>query len=216
MSVEAPQKSLPVKDYGLDLVRDMLSVKENGMVRIFACNASLDVFNQPLFMSAARYVKERGAEISLLTGPILVVNEDGFSGLEQLAQENVLKLTQESFISNLDHFHVVEQDEEYKLFLEEVHHPFTVMPRGRFRLNPETFTEWEWQQQARISNNHFDGFVELTVENKRKLPQYYQALHATTGGLNRLVQFSGESSTALTFMTAKDLLDLPIAGEVFS
>lgn len=216
MTVEAPPEKILVEDYGLEVVRDMLSVKRNGRVRILACSAALDVFNQPLFMEAARRIKDRGAEITLFTGPVLVDRGDGFSGPEQLADEHVLTLVQDVALNLINHLHIVDQEEGVKLYLEGVHRSLLVEPRGRFRYNPERFTAWEWQRQTKIFANRFDGFVNLVVETKQKHPAAYQALpiRIKKESLEEIARLSQETHTDLAFLTASQLLDLPIVRQV--
>ncbi len=217
MAVEVPSQWVPVQDYGADMVRDMLSVKDGGKVRILPCSASLDVFNQSSFIDAARTIsKTKAAGITIFTGPVIVTREDGFSGLLQLADEGVLSLVHDSSVSLLNHNHTVEQDNGLILYEEEVHNPFDLTPRGRQRLNHLRLADWQWQREGEVFSNTFDGIVDLMIQYKKDHPEAYEGLPIllTQTRLDELVRVCKDTKTDLAFKTANQLLGLPIAKDI--
>lgn len=198
MAVETPPEWVPVQDYGIDMLRNMLSVKDEGKVRILPCNASLK--------------ETKSADITVLTGPIIVIREDGFSGLLQLAEESILNLVQDCSVRPLNHLCVVEQDNGNGIYVEDVHDSFELLPRGRLSLNPQRMIDWEWQRTSQGIIRIFDNLVSLIGQTKEKSPAEFESLPILVrpSVLDRFIKICKDTGTDLSYISTRQILGLPI------
>ena len=217
MVVEVRPKLIPVQDYASEVVAGMLSVKNKGRVGIVACNAALDDFNQPLFVDAAERVKEKkAADITvLITGPFIVVREDGSSGLLQLNQEKILTLVQAPILTLRTHDFIVEQESGARLYFEEVHAPFDLGLWGRRRWDLSELSNLEVQRQVEWVQGGIDDQIYEASDLITKNPEISRPmpLLITQKALDELVRICQDTRT-LNYRDPQQLFNDPIVNSL--
>lgn len=143
-----------------DLVQDLLSVRGEGIIRIFTGVAHPDMYNNQLVIEAIRYVRRvRDARLRILTGPLLMVDESGTNGLLRLVEEGCFerfacKTTRDSTPDS----RTVEVENGFRCYQEGP--PLDVLPSQRRFRNPLWVSPYHLQWSARVANHDLDIFFE--------------------------------------------------------
>lgn len=152
------------------LVDDIKAVKKGGIIRIFCAEGNPNFYNNREFLSAAKFAKHtQGASIHVITGPILLVDDNGNNGLLHLEKKRIIdRLYHRSVRSDTAHFRVVETDNGYRFYPELPHPP---LDGERHVANIGSLSEPQVQLLAKEAVALFESWEEgIKKSAKQDLP----------------------------------------------
>lgn len=215
ISNERAPEWIPVERAVDALVEDIEAVADGGVVRIFCGEAGPDVYNQETFLKAVRDVTRcRAAKVFVVTGPLLLINDEGRNGLLSLHHEGSIELYHRLARGSAPHFRVVETgpDAIYRYYEEHPHRPMLPVA-DRKCANFKRVGDEDLQRLALAAIQVFEDWI----ERLSKMPKSYSKelpLRTTQRGLTVLMDEAKDKGQVLKYLGPKDILELPSASVV--
>lgn len=180
-------------------------VRRGGKIRIFTGEANPAVWNQEHVVQALTDAKEeQGAEIHVLTGPIVIVDENGFNGLLHLRRLGFVDLLYaRGRRESTPHYRVVETEDGLKLVTEHEHEPLF----ENTLVATASSTNGVWDRFAKGHAEAFDGNVHevlLGFMTYRTNP-----LMGTAEVVAQLMKEADEHGLRFSYLPQENLLRLP-------
>lgn len=107
------------------LLADIQSVKEGGTIWIFCSEARPSVYNDMSVVEAMRrVVLDKHAHIRVITGPMVVVDEENRNGLLELQKDGTIEFLRHRSVRGwTNHFRVVESGPSFRYAAQQPHDP---------------------------------------------------------------------------------------------
>lgn len=184
------------------LVDDIKAVKKGGIIRIFCAEGSPLFYNDPQFLEAAKFAKHtQRAIIRVITGPVLLVDENGKNGLLHLKKKGIIdRLYHRPTRCWTAHFRVVETDEGYRLCKEVPHPP---LPNEAHIANIHDHSQEELEPLTQVLISLFDSWEESLAEISQEPP-----LRRTRSDLSAMLRKAEEQNLAFAYLNPEQLTDL--------
>jgi len=196
-----------------DLISDLLAVRKGGKIRIWSGEGNPAVYNDPRFRTAAEAAKSlREAEIVVITGPLLVVDNEGRNGLLELGREGIITLYHRLARGATAHFRVTEGDEGYRYYTEYPHPP-------RFPLEKRLAADFgvvapvDEEREAEKARFLFDSWVKR-IEQRQSSAGSKLPLLTDESGLALLIQTAERYDFVFDYLGPDELFALPGADSV--
>jgi hypothetical protein len=200
----------PVRNPDAALLDDMLEVRKHGRIALYCGEAHPDIYNSQAFLGAARELaKSKKAEITAITGPVMLVPEDEreLNGLLLLAKDGTLSgLYHRRSRFTLGHFRVVETGFTHRLYREHPHAPGEDVGT-RWCDNMSRFTEESKQAQAEDALYRFDTWKSMSVPHADAKWQGLP-LVTTPNRLEKIVTLVKSQGLDFNYLAPEEIMDV--------
>lgn len=206
-----PPETLPVERPVAHLAEDLEAVTHGGVIRLFCGEANPSIYNDPLFLKAAEYAKSRrAASIHVSLSPLVAADTRRRNGLIELWKERVIEQVYcRPSRGAFTHFRVIPSNGHYRYYAEEYHPP--LLPRAQRRaLNPDAFSQQQFDRLAEEATLLFEGLREYLTE-KQVSPLGRLPLLVVQKDLSSLVQIAEQYGRSFDHLSVEDLLSFPEA-----
>ena len=210
-----PPEYLHLEDPISYISADFLRVKQQGTIRIWTSEVHPQIFNHPLIMESLRHAKiDKGVNIIVRAGPVILVDEQGENGILQLSKEGVItSMHHLSDPSIIGEFYIVEgQDKNFSL--QEFVRYHLKAPYTELVNNPRREADWQQQRSAQIQANFFDKIISLI--SSREEARCRQPHLITETGLQQLIEQVEKSGQTYDFLGIDQLLELSETGQLLT
>jgi hypothetical protein len=206
---------LPVEKPLKSLVDDIRAVRKEGTIRIFCGEAHIAVYNEPGFLQAATYAKTtQKAKLWVITGPIMLIDEDGQNGVLLLKKRGIIdKLYHRAARGSTPHFRLVETEDMPRYYAEFPHPPLLPV-EDRRRVNTAKLFPSRLERLVEGDRVSFDSWLERLESMQETSSMNSLPLVTDPESFRGLLELARQKNLVFKYLGPHALLALPGAKDI--